>query len=253
MHVTLLKLPNALESAVSGVQDLLTMARFAAATRNRSLEATCEVLDVTAFLKRRTLAVGDVILLPPLLVPPQKLATLADTYGTLIRRLVRHHDAGVLIAACCTAVALPARSGALDGGVATTTWWAVPILQERFPVVHFQASAPLVEHEGFVTSAGPFSWIGQIIAMLERFHGSDLARLCAKYAVVEPGRPSNGIFVVPSPFDSDDPLVREVLDIIAEEASDRHFGANAGPAPERKRAHPAPPRKGKRPAKHQGN
>ena len=215
MLISVLNLPEAMPSAVAGVGDLLVLARFAASTRQQRLDLDCQVLDRDAFLKQRPSALGDVLFLPPMLVLPERLVGFTDEHVAVARRLEGIRAAGVTIAACCTAVALAARGGGLDGGAATSTWWAVPLLRERFPAVHFQASATRVEHQGYITSAGPLSWVGQIIHLIERFHGADISRLCAKVAVVEPGRPSSGIFMVPGFADSEDPLVRQLQELIA--------------------------------------
>ncbi len=217
MRISVLNLPEAMASSVAGVQDLLALAKFAASTRQQQLEVECQVIDRTAFLKQRPAALGDALLLPPMFVSPQRLVSFTDEHVAVARRLEAVRKAGVTVAACCTAVALAARGGGLDGGAATSTWWAVPILRERFPAVHFQASATRVEHQGYVTSAGPLSWVGQVLHLIERFHGADISRLCAKVAVVEPGRPSSGIFMVPGFADYDDPLVRELQELIAED------------------------------------
>ena len=58
------------------------------------------------------------------------------------------------VASICTGAFVLARTGALDGRVATTHWLAASELARRFPTVTVDADVLYVDHGALLTSAG---------------------------------------------------------------------------------------------------
>lgn len=220
MKITVLNPPGALQSAVHGVGELVAMAHLAAASTGRSgVELRSEVCAVAAGSMPGSGNLGDVVFLPPLMAAPGTVSALLASHRNLTAWLRERDDPAVQLCACCTGVLLLGESGLLRGRRATTTWWLAPEFRERFPEIELQQNSMLVRDERFLTSAGPFSWVAAILRLIEESAGAELAQLCAKIAVVEPGRPAHGIFVVPNLTPLQDPLMLRAQEIVTRDLS----------------------------------
>lgn len=111
------------------------------------------------------------------------------------RRLVSGHalaallntwqDQGRYLAANCTGVAWLANSGVLNGREATISWWLADWFRRRYPAVHLQANAILIEADGLLTSGAASAHYNLALRLIERFAGLDLALQCAHLALVD--------------------------------------------------------------------
>ena len=160
---------------------------------------------------------GDVIFLPPIVQQPGQMAEMLNQQADAVDWLSGFAGTDKLMCGCCTSVGLMAEAGLLNNHKATATWWMLRGLAERYPKIDMQENDMLVEDDRFITSAGPYSYIPQVLNLVERFAGAEASRLCAKIAVVEPGRPVNGIYAVPSLFAEHNPLLARAQEIISRE------------------------------------
>jgi transcriptional regulator GlxA family with amidase domain len=114
-------------------------------------------------------------------------------------------DAGVRVAGACTATFVLARSGILDGGQATTTWWLSPVFRERFPRVTLDESRMIVQSSRVVTAGAAFAHV-DLSLWLVRQRSPTLAHAVARYLVFDQ-RPSQATYAMPDHLAHDDPLV----------------------------------------------
>ena len=115
----------------------------------------------------------------------RKLAALLNSW----------HGEGRLLAANCTGVAWLAASGVLDGCEATISWWLADWFRRRYPLVKLQAHAILVEAGNLLTSGAASAHYNQVLRLIERFAGSDLALQCARMALIDIQRRSQAPYV----------------------------------------------------------
>lgn len=95
------------------------------------------------------------------------------------------------VASVCTGAFVLAAAGLLDGMRATTHWQYTGQLQTRYPRTKVVGDNIHVVDGRFWTSAGIAAGIDLALAMIEKDHGSDLAREVARLLVV-PYRRSGG-------------------------------------------------------------
>lgn len=148
-------------------------------------------------------------------VPGLGLAERDDVLASLRRSATRRvidylreaHRRGGIVAASCSSTFLLAEAGLLDGGPATTTWWLTSFFRERYPKVELVT-------DRMVTSAGRVVCAGAALAQLDlmlhlvaRQAGAELARLCARYLVLEDERPSQAPYMVLEHLARSDDLV----------------------------------------------
>lgn len=126
---------------------------------------------------------------------------------------------GGTIAAACTSTFLLARAGLLNGRRATTTWWMADHFRSEFPGVELDEDDLLIDEGQLITSAAGASSLDLALHLIERYSGAGIARLCAKYLVVDGGRKSQRLYAVPRHSKTRDPMI---------EKADRWIRSNNG-------------------------
>ena len=152
----------------------------------------------------------DVIMVPGM--GAQSFAELdeaLDRHGELPELLARFASEGAIIAAACTGTFLLGRSGLLDGKRATTTWWMADRFRSEFPEVELLDHELLVDEGALVSSAAGASSLDLTLHLISRLAGPSLARLSARYLVVDGGRKSQGLYSVPWHSKTRDPLIEK--------------------------------------------
>jgi len=114
---------------------------------------------------------------------------------------------GLTVAASCSATFLLGAAGVLDGGPATTTWWLAGDFARRFPAVELRADAMVVVHRRVVTAGSAFAHADLMLALLTRASGPTVARLVARFLVVDE-RPSQARYMIASHLRADDSGLR---------------------------------------------
>jgi transcriptional regulator GlxA family with amidase domain len=138
---------------------------------------------------------------------------------------------GARVAGACTATFVLARSGILDGGRATTTWWLSPVFRERFPRVDLDESKMIVESAKIVTAGAALAHV-DLALWLVRQKSPSLAQATARYLVFD-ARPSQAAYTMPDHLAHADPMVerfeqwaRKHLDDFSLERAARHVGTS---------------------------
>ena len=127
-------------------------------------------------------------------------------------------------ASVCTGAFILAEAGLLDGRRATTHWRHARILAAAFPDVRVEPDAIFVEDRGVFTSAGVSAGVDLALALVERDHGAELARVVAQALVVFLQRPGGQSQFSPSLATPrpGTPALRQVTDAIAADPSGNH-------------------------------
>ncbi len=175
----------------------------------------------------------DVLVLPGIgAESTENLDAALSSYNGIQDKLVSFVQSGGTIAAACTGTFILARAGLLDGRRATTTWWMANHFRSEFPLVDLAEDDLLVDEGQVITSAAGASSLDLALHLIERYSGANVARLCAKYLVVDGGRKSQRLYAVPKHSKTRDPLIekadrwirsRQGVDIRVEELA-RHLG-----------------------------
>jgi transcriptional regulator GlxA family with amidase domain len=138
--------------------------------------------------------------------PEQFLSALAG-HCHLLPWLRKQYESGVTLAASCSGSFLIAEAGLLDGRRATTSWWLGPLFEKRYPKVRLELDAMLTDCERVICSGTGMSHLDLVLHLIERHAGREMARLCAKYVVLDERRRSQAPFVILNHARSHDPLV----------------------------------------------
>ena len=97
----------------------------------------------------------------------------------------RMYEAGADIASICTGAFVLAEAGLLDGKTATTHWIAQDLFHGRYPRVSLAREQIIVDHGRICTSGGATSFLTLTAYLVEKYCGSEAARLMAKIFLID--------------------------------------------------------------------
>ncbi|HZR76475.1 GlxA family transcriptional regulator [Bradyrhizobium sp.] len=220
MKLAILALEGCMDSAITGIADILSLANHVMKLRGGPTRFAWQILSLNGKAVRagggRMLqvdgAIGgrlscDTIIVPGNLVDHATAERLAPHYEKAAALLRQHHANGRLIGGFCSGVFLLAAAGLLDGRRATITWWLQSEFCRRHPNVDLAADAVLTSDGRIVCAAGPMSWVDLLLRIIEMVDGSDVAKVCADYAVIDTAQRTQAIFVPLGYVLGQDPLL----------------------------------------------
>ncbi|WP_338864731.1 GlxA family transcriptional regulator [Myxococcus stipitatus] len=100
----------------------------------------------------------------------------------------RQHEQGAKLAAVCAGVFLLAETGLLEGREATTHWGLAQRFEGRYPRVSLKPELLLVDLGDVLTAGGVTAYLDLALHLVSKLASPELAALCAKMLLVEPGR-----------------------------------------------------------------
>lgn len=220
MKLAILALEGCMQSAVVGIADILTLANHVMQLRGSKVRFSWQTLSldgkavragggnllaVDGAVNRRTAC--DAIIVPGSLVDHLTAQRLQPQYGRAGAWLRQQHASGRLIGAFCSGVLLLAESGLLDGRRATITWWLQSELRRRHPRIDLASDAVITQADRLVCAAGPMSWVDLLLRLIELVEGSEVAKVCADYAVIDTAQRTQAIFMPLGYMLAQDPLL----------------------------------------------
>jgi len=147
------------------------------------------------------------------LLPARILEGVAAPSDPTVPRLLSHWASeGTVVGAVCAGVFLAAEAGLLDGCKATTHWSLAEEFHRRFPRVHLDANALVVEDRERIIGGGMTAYFDVGLRLIRRYGGEEVARDCAAVFVLDPDRRFQSPFSPAGfgPVESDPLLARAV-------------------------------------------
>ncbi len=175
LNIYILDYPDAMQSAVYGVQDLFTIANH---------QSGLEIFS-TQILNKSSLPVAghnSIIFIPPCLAAELPEFSNPDTLSLL----KTWHDSGAILVAACAGVFWLANAGLLDGRQVTTHWLLCQRLADNYPRINAVSQRDMVIDEGsIVTAAGLCAFQDLTLHLIARFAGFALAKKVADYCLLD--------------------------------------------------------------------
>lgn len=220
MKLAILALDGCMHSAITGIADILSLANHVMKLRGNPSRFKWQILSLNGKAVRsgggRLLQVDgairkslscDAVIVPGSLIDHATAERLAPQYEKAAAMLRRHHANGRLIGAFCSGVFLLGAAGLLDGRRATITWWLQSEFRRRYPNVDLAGDAVITSDKRIVCAAGPMSWVDLLLRIIEMVDGSEIARICADYAVIDTAQRTQAAFLPLGYMLEQDPLL----------------------------------------------
>lgn len=197
LHVSLVAIPDAVISTLSGIYDVLgafkMLGRIDPAlpeeppftveivAAERGSVALASGLPVEARLGVAEVAATDIIIVPSILLGPD--GWTSGRYPEIVDWARRMHANGALLCSACSGVFLLAETGLFDGQETTVHWAYADQFSRAFPQVPLRPDRVLVVsggREDLITSGASMTWHDLMLYLIARHVGATAAQAVAR-------------------------------------------------------------------------
>ncbi len=228
IHVSLVAIPDAMLSSLSGIYDVLNcfelLGSFDKAVPDQNpfqteivalaqgLNRTASGLPITAHRSIEEVDRTDIIIIPSVMVSGGKWTT--GRYPAIVNWLSAMHARGAILCSACSGVLLLAETGLLNGREATIHWAYAQTFRRNFPNIRLQIEKVLVatgDRQQFVMSGASASWHDLVLYLIARLIGPVAAGAIAKFMLLQAHRDGQAPYVMfEAPLDHGDGVVYDI-------------------------------------------
>ena len=197
LHVSLVAIPDAVISTLTGIYDVLGSFRMLARTDPSLPEKPPFSVDIVGVERgsvvlasgvpveaRRAIAeieATDIIIVPSILLGPD--GWVAGRYPGIVDWARTMHRRGASICSACSGVFLLAETGLFDGQETTVHWGYANAFARTYPRVPLSPEKVLVvsgEREELITSGASMTWHDLVLYLISRHVGATAAQAVAR-------------------------------------------------------------------------
>jgi transcriptional regulator GlxA family with amidase domain len=197
LHVSIVAIPDAVVSTLSGIYDVLGCFRMMAGSDPAMPDEPPFVIEIVSTAKgsvrlrsgmpveaRRAVAEvdeTDIIIVPSILLDAEGWKT--GRYPELVDWAARMHERGALLCSACSGVFLLAETGLFDGQPTTVHWGYAQEFAKTFPRVPLQPERVLLvagAREQLITSGSSMTWHDLALYLIARHVGATAAQTVAR-------------------------------------------------------------------------
>lgn len=240
VHVSLIAIPEAVISTLSGIYDVLNAfgmlqsiaedipdeppfeVRIVGVTRDPVPLASglpiaphCGLADVEA---------TDIVIVPSVVVGSEGWAP--GRYPELVDWANEAHAQGALLCSACSGVFLLAETGLFDGQPTTVHWGYADTFRRSYPKIPLSPERALIAsgtREELISSGASTSWHDLVLYLTGRFVGATAAHAVAKFFALQWHSDSIAPYIVFSaPMDHGDAVIREAQEWLSTHYSVAH-------------------------------
>lgn len=182
IRVVIIDYPNALQSAVYGLQELFMLSNQIVMDNNLDVEFVVNVVKPSKELEN--IDQSDIVILPPNLdssyhnKPPSVLLTFIN----------KSHQGGAILCSACAGAFILAKTGLLDNRTATTHWQLADEFSEQYPQVSLKIESLLINDGDIISAGGLMSWIDLGLEIVAQFTKPHIMRILGRYLIVDTGK-----------------------------------------------------------------
>jgi len=201
-HVSLLAIPDAVVSTLSGIFDVMNaFGMLAGADPAIPDQPPFAVEIVGAARGALTLASGvpvdvqrafgeiestDIIIVPSVLLGPDGWKT--GRYPEFVKWISQMHERGALLCSACSGIFLLAETGRFDGKDTTVHWAYAKEFAKIYPGIPLYPERVLIvsgEREQLVTSGASMTWHDLVLYLIARHVGATAAQTMARFFALQ--------------------------------------------------------------------
>jgi transcriptional regulator GlxA family with amidase domain len=149
-------------------------------------------------------------------ITPAALVEKLSAYAFLGDWLREQHQNGCTLATGCNGNFLFVESDLMQGRPVTTSWMYAKLFQERYPKVQLDLNSILIDRNRVISVGGILCGLDLMLAVIENRVSAQVARLCAKFLLLENRRPSDVPFEKRQAVLSQDAMIRKAVEWIRE-------------------------------------
>ena len=167
--------PNALKSAVYGLEEMFLMAnRFC---KEQEVEFEPKIFNKTTHLAHKF----AVILLPPSAESEYYL----KPQTALIEWLKVQHGSGTIIASACGGGFILAETKLMKNRAITTHWGLSELFKQKFPHMLLNTNEIFIDHGDVISAGGMMSWLDLGFELVAKYSSLNVMRQLGKALVVD--------------------------------------------------------------------
>lgn len=231
-HVSLLAIPEAMPSTLSGIYDVLTSVHALTGTANPPFDVDivgekagplllASGLPLPVHRSTHDIAQSDIVIVPSLLVPGG--AWKAGRYGALVDWLGAMHRGGATLCSACSGIFLIAETGLFDDRDSTIHWGYANGFRRAFPAVRVHPEKVLVTagaRDELVSSGASASWHDLVLYLIARYAGATAAQTVTHLFALQLHQDSLAPYAIfEPPRDHGDALIFDIQDWLATHSS----------------------------------
>ncbi|MGR9117119.1 MAG: GlxA family transcriptional regulator [Gammaproteobacteria bacterium] len=196
IHVSLLALPEATLSGISGIYDVFNLFNsivlnaipfeIQIISPHTTLMNTASGLALNAHCTIAEVKTTDIVIIPALLLEQDLWRT--GRYAEVVNWLLKMHEQGATLCSSCSGVLMLAETGLLDKHQATIHWLYERTFKQNFPSVQLRMDQSLVvtgENGRLVMSGASTSWHDLVLYLIAHFAGPQSAIMVAKFFLLQ--------------------------------------------------------------------
>jgi transcriptional regulator GlxA family with amidase domain len=202
LHVSVVAIPEAAISTLSGIYDVMNAFGFLSGTDDaipakapftveivglqRGAVALASGLSVAAHRGIGEVDRTDIVIVPSVLLGDKRW--VPGRYGAMTEWLTRMHGHGANLCSACSGLFLLAETGLFDGMPATVHWSYADAFRRAFPNVPIHPERALVAsgpREQFISSGASMTWHDLVLYLIARHVGATSAQAVARFFALQ--------------------------------------------------------------------
>jgi len=199
--VTVLGFDYVLASALTGINDLLSLAGVSWNKLHQQVPEPKFRVQIASWDKKPILTLNNVIIMPHCAIQEVQHSdvylvpciagdiekTLAQNPG-IVALLKKLNQSSNLIGSNSTGSFFLAEAGILDHKIATTHWGLADLFRQKYPKVKLKADQLITHDDNILCDGGGLAWFDMGLYLIELFCDHDTAVGSAKAFVIDTGR-----------------------------------------------------------------
>lgn len=198
-HVSLVAIPDAVVSTLSGIYDVMNAFEMMAAPGTAPPPFRVEIVGeaagpldlasgvpITVQRGIDAVAATDIVIVPSVLLGPA--GWVAGRYPRLVDWLHAMHRQGAVLCSACSGLFLIAETGLFDGRDATVHYGYAGAFAASFPAVRIDPERVLViagRREELVSSGASMTWHDLVLYLIARYAGATAAQRVARFFALQ--------------------------------------------------------------------
>lgn len=202
LHVSLVAVPDAVISTLTGIYDVMNSFKMLAGADSavpddppfkveivgttRGTVMLASGMPVETHHGVAEMMASDIIIVPSILLEDNRWET--GRYPELVAWLRARHASGAILCSACSGLFLLAETGLFDGIEATVHWRYASAFREAFPQVPVHPDRVLVAsgaRQQFVSSGASMTWHDLVLYLIVRYVGATAAQTIARFFALQ--------------------------------------------------------------------